>query len=124
MKKCSLQKKIESLQKKNEGLDANLSKNEKYALLYLLLKSDGSNTMQSTLEDALNGDGIEYRDLVNKELVNIQDGSYAAASPEYAGDDDTVYVLCWDGEGERDAAPHQVRDSLYGLIVDNKINLE
>ena len=124
MTKCSMQKKIESLQKKNEGRNVNLSKKEKYALLYLLLKSDGSNTMQSTVEDALNGDGIEYRDLVNKELVTIQDGSYSAASPKYADDNDAVYVLYWDDNGERDAAPLQTTDSLCDLIVDNKINFE
>ncbi len=119
-----MQKKIESLQKKNEELNGNLSKKEKYALLYLLLKSDGTNTMQSTVEDALNGDGIEYRDLVNKELVTIQDGSYSAASPEYADDNDAVYVLYWDANGERDAAPQQTQDSLYDLIVNSNINFE
>lgn len=113
-------------QKKNESgsIDANLSKTEKYALLYLLLKSDGSNTMQSTLEDAIAGEGITYRDLTDNSLVSIQDGTYAAASPEYKNDDDTVNVIVWDNAGEDETSYHEYRESIYGLIVDNKINLE
>ena len=113
-------------QKKNESgsIDANLSKTEKYALLYLLLKSDGSNTMQSTLEDAIAGEGITYRDLMDNSLVSIQDGTYAAASPEYKNDDDTVNVIVWDNAGEGETSYHEYRESIYGLIVDNKINLE
>ena len=113
-------------QKKNESgsIDANLSKTEKYALLYLLLKSDGSNTMQSTLEDAIVGEGITYRDLTDNSLVSIQDGTYAAASPEYRNDDDTVNVIVWDNAGEGETSYHEYRESIYGLIVDNKINLE
>lgn len=113
-------------QKKNESgsIDANLSKIEKYALLYLLLKSDGSNTMQSTLEDAIAGEGITYRDLTDNSLVSIQDGTYAAASPEYKNDDDTVNVIVWDNAGEDETSYHEYRESIYGLIVDNKINLE
>ena len=113
-------------QKKNESgsIDSNLSKTEKYALLYLLLKSDGSNTMQSTLEDAIAREGITYRDLTDNSLVSIQDGTYAAASPEYKNDDDTVNVIVWDNAGEGETSYHEYRESIYGLIVDNKINLE
>lgn len=113
-------------QNKNESgsIDANLSKTEKYVLLYLLLKSDGSNTMQSTLEDAIAGEGITYRDLTDNSLVSIQDGTYAAASPEYKNDDDTVNVIVWDNAGEDETPYHEYRESIYGLIVDNKINLE
>ena len=113
-------------QKNNESgsIDSNLSKTDKYALLYLLLKSDGSNTMQSTLEDAIAGEGITYRDLTDNSLVNIQDGTYAAASPEYKNDDDTVNVIVWDNAGEGETSYHEYRESIYGLIVDNKINLE
>ncbi len=124
--KCSMNKKKESLSKKNESgsIDANLSKNDKYAFLYLLLKSEGSNTMQSTLEDAIAGEGITYRDLIDNSLVSIQDGTYAAASPEYKNDDDTVNVIVWDNAGEDESDYQEYRESLYGLIVDNKINLE
>ena len=89
-----------------------------------MLKSDGSNTMQSTLEDAIAGEGITYRDLTDNSLVNIQDGTYAAASPEYKNDDDTVNVIVWDNAGEGETSYHEYRESIYGLIVDNKINLE
>lgn len=113
-------------QKKNESgsIDSNLSKTEKYALLYLLLKSDGSNTMQSTFEDAIAREGITYRDLTDNSLVSIQDWTYAAASPEYKNDDDTVNVIVWDNAGEDETSYHEYRESIYGLIVDNKINLE
>lgn len=124
--KCSMNKKKESLAKKNESgsLDSNLSKKEKYALLYLLLKSDGSNVMQSSLDDALAQEGITYRDLTDDSLVSIQDGTYAAASPEYKNDDDTVNVIVWDNAGEGETAYQEYTESIYGLIVDNKINIE
>lgn len=78
-----------------------LTKQEKYALLYLLLKEQGVKLMANFKDSVNNDQEIDFV-IDNKYTASIKNGQFGSMSDDLADNPDTIYYAVWFSDDEDD----------------------
>lgn len=78
-----------------------LTKQEKYALLYLLLKEQGVKLTSNFKDSVIDDQEIDF--VINNEYpASIKNGQFGGVSDDLADDPDTIYYAVWFSDDEDD----------------------
>ena len=78
-----------------------LTKQEKYALLYLLLKEQGVKLTSNFKDSVIDDQEIDF--VINDEYpASIKNGQFGGISDDLADDPDTIYYAVWFSDDEDD----------------------
>lgn len=78
-----------------------LTKQEKFALLYLLMKEEGIKLTANFKDSVINDQEIDFV-IDNKYQASIKNGQFGAPSDDLADDPDTIYYAVWFSDDEDD----------------------
>lgn len=78
-----------------------LTKQEKYALLYLLLKEQGVKLTANFKDSVIDDQEIDFV-IDNKYPASIKNGQFGGMSDDLADDPDTIYYAVWFSDDEDD----------------------
>lgn len=78
-----------------------LTKQEKFALLYLLMKEEGIKLTANFKDSVINDQEIDFV-IDNKYPASIKNGQFSAPSDDLADDPDTIYYAVWFSDDEDD----------------------
>lgn len=78
-----------------------LTKQEKYALLYLLLKEQGVKLTSNFKDSVIYDQEIDFV-IDNKYPASIKNGQFGGMSDDLADDPDTIYYAVWFSDDEDD----------------------
>ena len=78
-----------------------LTKQEKYALLYLLLKEQGVKLTSNFKDSVIDDQEIDFV-IDNKYTASIKNGQFGGMSDDLADNPDTIYYAVWFSDDEDD----------------------